>query len=80
MRRALANVAGVASIECAAGGELDEPKRVTVDTRDEADPDAVAERAVSALVGAGLGVRSVARAAASLEEVFRELTREEGEP
>jgi ABC-2 type transport system ATP-binding protein len=77
IRRALASVPGARSIECAAGRELDEPKRVTVDTSEDADPDAVAERAVSALVSAGLAVRSVARTAASLEDVFRELTLEE---
>ena len=76
VRRALATVPGVASIEVAAGG-VDEPKRVTLDLGEDADPDLVAERSVSALVAAGLGVRSVARAAASLEDVFRELTRDE---
>jgi ABC-2 type transport system ATP-binding protein len=75
-RRALATVPGVASIEVAQSG-VDEPKRVTLDVSEDADPDLVAERSVSALVAAGLGVRSVVRAAASLEDVFRELTRDE---
>jgi ABC-2 type transport system ATP-binding protein len=79
VRRELANVPGVASIGVAAGG-VEEPKRVTLDVGADADPDLVAERSVSALVGAGHGVRSVARAAASLEDVFRELTRDEAEP
>jgi len=43
--------------------------------KDDAEPDAVAERAVAALVAAGLGVRSLERGGASLEEVFQELTR-----
>jgi hypothetical protein len=37
------------------------------------------ERAVAALVGAGIHVRSVGAAQSSLEDVFAELTREERE-
>jgi ABC-2 type transport system ATP-binding protein len=75
VRRALATVAGVAEIELEEPAESDEAKRVTIDVHDDADPDGVAERSVSALVAAGFGVRAVARAAASLEDVFQELTR-----
>ncbi|HEX6274170.1 MAG TPA: ATP-binding cassette domain-containing protein [Polyangiaceae bacterium] len=78
-RRALAVVPGVSAIECTAGTEVDDAKRLTLDVSEDAEPDAVAERAVAALVGAGLGVRSVTRESASLEDVFRELTRGETE-
>jgi ABC-2 type transport system ATP-binding protein len=77
LRRALLAVAGVSAIGMSSTAEADEPKRVTLDVTDDADPDAVAERAVAALVAAGLGVRSVAREQASLEDVFQELTRAE---
>jgi gliding motility-associated transport system ATP-binding protein len=76
-RRALLAVSGVAAIATEAAGDADDAKRVTLDVNDDADPDAVAERAVAALVAAGLGVRSVSRSSASLEDVFRELTRDE---
>jgi ABC-2 type transport system ATP-binding protein len=78
-RRALLAVPGVSGIESAAGVDTEEPKRLTLEVSDDAEPDAVAERAVAALVGAGLGVRSVTRESASLEDVFRELTRDESE-
>jgi ABC-2 type transport system ATP-binding protein len=78
-RRALAGVAGVGDIRSDGSAEAEEPKRFTLSVTDDAEPDLVAERAVAALVGAGLGVRSVGRATASLEEVFAELTREESE-
>jgi len=76
-RRALLAVAGVAAIECEAAGDSGEAQRVTLDVNDDAEPDLVAERAVAALVAAGLGVRSIARESASLEDVFQELTRGE---
>jgi ABC-2 type transport system ATP-binding protein len=79
-RRALAGVPGVSEIRSTAGSQADEPKYVTLDVTEDADPDVVAERAVSALVSAGLGVRAVARGTASLEDVFQELTRGEAEP
>ena len=77
VRRALLAVPGVKSVETSGTAEGDAPQRVTLDVNEDADPDAVAERAVSALVGAGIGVRSVARSSASLEDVFQELTRGE---
>jgi ABC-2 type transport system ATP-binding protein len=46
----------------------------------DADADLVAERAVSALVQLGAGVRRVSVAGASLEDVFAELTRSEAQP
>jgi ABC-2 type transport system ATP-binding protein len=77
VRRALLAVPGVAAIDSEASGDLGDAKHVTLDVNDDAEPDLVAERAVGALVTAGLGVRSVTRSGASLEEVFRELTRGE---
>jgi ABC-2 type transport system ATP-binding protein len=79
LRRALATVAGVADIAIERPPEADEAKRATLDVHDDADPDGVAERCVAALVGAGFAVRSVVRAAASLEDVFQELTRGDAE-
>lgn len=79
VRRALATVPGVLRIEIAKSDEPDEPKRVTLEVNEDADPDGVAERSASALAGAGFGIRSIARAAASLEDVFRELTRGDAE-
>jgi ABC-2 type transport system ATP-binding protein len=76
-RRALLAVPGVEAIECAPTQTTEDPKTLTLGVAKESDPDAVAERAVAALVAAGLGVRSVARRSASLEEVFQELTRTE---
>lgn len=46
--------------------------------RSDADPASVMERAVAALVSAGVGVLEAAPVRASLEEVFAELTRAEG--
>jgi ABC-2 type transport system ATP-binding protein len=79
VRRALATVPGVAEIELEKPAESDEAKRVTIDVHDDADPDGVAERSVSALAAAGFGVRAVVRVAASLEDVFQELTRGDAE-
>jgi ABC-2 type transport system ATP-binding protein len=79
VRRALATVAGVAEIGIEAPPEPDDAKRVTLDVSEDAEPDAVAERSVAALVGAGFGVRAVARIGASLEDVFQELTRGDAE-
>ena len=76
-RRALLAVPGVETIECDSPAATEDPKTLTLGVGKESDPDAVAERAVAALVAAGLGVRSVARRSASLEEVFQELTRTE---
>jgi ABC-2 type transport system ATP-binding protein len=76
-RRALLAVPGVQTIECAPTLATEDPKTLTLGVGKESDPDGVAERAVAALVAAGLGVRSVARRSASLEEVFQELTRTE---
>jgi hypothetical protein len=47
---------------------------------DAATPGDVAEHAVAALAGSGVGVRRVVEAQASLEEVFRELTESEPAP
>ena len=77
VRQTLLAVPGVKSVRASGTGENEESQRVTLDVNEDADPDAVAEHAVSALVGAGLGVRSVARSSASLEDVFQELTRGE---
>jgi ABC-2 type transport system ATP-binding protein len=79
VRRALVTVLGVARIDIAKSDEADEPKRVTLEVNEDADPDGVAERSASALAGAGLGIRSIVRVAASLEDVFRELTRGDAE-
>ena len=77
---------GAADALRAALARLDAVKRVTksdagpdstqfrLEIADNADLDAVTERAVSELVKAGAGVRSVVVARASLEEVFAELT------
>ena len=51
--------------------------RIRLQLADDADADAVTESAVSALVQKGAGVRRVSVTAASLEDVFTELTRAE---
>ncbi len=68
--RAIAGVAGAKATKGAAEGLA----TIDVDLAASADPVAVAEGAVGALVGAGLGVHEVAPRSASLEQVFSELT------
>ncbi|WP_437940691.1 ABC transporter ATP-binding protein [Sorangium sp. So ce341] len=63
--------AGVRSAEAEAAGDA---ARLTVEFDADADPGEATERLVSALVGAGLGVRELAPHAPSLEQVFSELT------
>ena len=74
VRRALSELPGVRAV-ASDSDETSGARRVTLDVSDDADPDVVAERAVAALVAASLGVRSLERGGASLEEVFQELTR-----
>jgi ABC-2 type transport system ATP-binding protein len=57
--------------------EPNTPGRIRLQLTDDADADAVTESAVSALVQSGAGVRRVSVTAASLEDVFAELTRAE---
>jgi ABC-2 type transport system ATP-binding protein len=77
--RALSAVSGVGTVDSENAHERSETRRVTLDVTEDAEPDTVAERAVAALVAAGLGVRSLERSGASLEDVFRELTRDDAE-
>jgi ABC-2 type transport system ATP-binding protein len=76
---ALARVAGVKSARARPGeqGEARGTSELELEIADDADPEATVERAVSALVAAGAGVRSVGAVQASLEAVFAELTRVE---
>jgi ABC-2 type transport system ATP-binding protein len=70
----------VAGVKGAVGTAVDgEPALVTleVSVAEAATPRDVAERLVSALVAAGIGVQEVRVTKASLEDVFRELTTEE---
>ncbi|AGP32278.1 ABC transporter ATP-binding protein [Sorangium cellulosum] len=62
---------GVRSAEAEAAGDA---ARLTVEFDAGADPGEATERLVSALVGAGLGVRELVPHAPSLEQVFSELT------
>jgi len=71
----LAGSPGVASVE-ALPEEAGRAKRRVILNEDQ-DPGAAAERLVRALVLAGLDVASVTAEAASLEQVFAELTRSE---
>jgi len=71
--RALAEVAEVA-VDAGHAPTADTAALVVSYRRAEGGAE-VAERVVSALVGAGLGVREVVPRAASLEQVFSELTR-----
>jgi ABC-2 type transport system ATP-binding protein len=71
----LAAAPGVAAVDASG------PSQIRIGFTSEAtDPAEVAERAVAALVAAGIGVRSVTPCKASLEDVFAELTREERTP
>jgi len=54
--------------------------RIRLEVTDGADTAEITERAVSAIVGVGAGVRSVSVAGASLEDVFAELTQAEPQP
>ncbi|WP_437727283.1 ABC transporter ATP-binding protein [Sorangium sp. So ce861] len=67
--------AGVRSAEAEAAGDA---ARLTVEFDAGADPGEATERLVSALVGAGLGVRELVPHAPSLEQVFSELTAQGG--
>lgn len=62
---------GIASVK------LGERGRVTLSFADDADGEDVLERAIAALVGAGIGVREATPIRATLEDVFQELTRAE---
>jgi ABC-2 type transport system ATP-binding protein len=80
--RALEVIRKVAGVERASVEPGSEPAKgtvvVAIEHRGEGGPE-VTEAAVAALVGAGMGVREVSPRAASLEQVFSELTRGEGE-
>ncbi len=68
--------AGVTKVEESARGS-EVALTITLAESDESDEsDHTIEGVVAALVGAGLGVREVTKAGASLEEVFSELTEE----
>ena len=79
---ALCDVPGVKQARARATAERDPGKATDLELEiaDEAEPEATVERAVAALVAAGAGVRSVGAVEGSLEAVFAELTRAEGEP
>lgn len=68
----LENAAGVSSVEALAGEAARTKWRVVLS--DEQDPRAVSERLVRALVLAGVEVAGATTEAASLEQVFAELT------
>ena len=70
---AAARAPGVAKVAREAGSAGD-TATLAVEVDGEADAGRVAEEVVAALVGAGVGVREVARRAASLEQVFTALT------
>jgi hypothetical protein len=74
LRAAVAAVAGVTAVAATPG---DDHVTLEVTLADGIELDASIERVVSALVQAGAGVRNVASARASLEEVFAELTQAE---
>jgi ABC-2 type transport system ATP-binding protein len=78
--QALKRVDGISKVELAdAGGDGVTTFRCTWAKKLAGHECAAAtERAVAALVAAGLGVREVRASGGSLEEVFAELTREEG--
>jgi ABC-2 type transport system ATP-binding protein len=59
-------------------GALGASAALLIELAAEADPGAAIEEIVRALVGAGVGVREVAPALASLEQVFSELTADPG--
>jgi ABC-2 type transport system ATP-binding protein len=70
-------VPGVARVLAEPELETPDLARIRLQLADTADADLVAERAVTALVQKGAGVRRVTVADASLEDVFAELTRAE---
>jgi gliding motility-associated transport system ATP-binding protein len=72
-------VAGVERVRVEAAGEAELSRLALRFAKGEKDGGAVMERAVAALVGAGLGVREATPARATLEDVFAELTRAEAE-
>jgi ABC-2 type transport system ATP-binding protein len=78
----LGEQAGVSAVEAAGGVALEDDAyvrlRVTLDEAQE--PLGKSEQLVSALVTAGLRVASISPELATLEQVFAELTRDEGEP
>lgn len=77
-RNILAASPGVTKVRVAA--ERDDTKRYRVQFADDADDtSALLEAAVSALVGAGLGVREASPVRATLEDVFAELTKDDVE-
>jgi ABC-2 type transport system ATP-binding protein len=70
---------GVARVLVDPEPETRDLARIRLQLADDADADLVTERAVSALVQKGAGVRRVSVAGASLEDVFAELTRAESQ-
>jgi ABC-2 type transport system ATP-binding protein len=71
-------VPGIQRVRRAAGGMATDATRLDVTFHEqESAVDRVLESAVTALVGAGIGVREAQLAKASLEEVFAQLTRAE---
>jgi ABC-2 type transport system ATP-binding protein len=77
---ALSGVSGVKARRAAGIGGGNGLVRLSLELDDAATPGDVAEHAVAALAGSGVGVRRVVEAQASLEEVFRELTESEPAP
>jgi ABC-2 type transport system ATP-binding protein len=77
VRATLEGVEGVADVELEREGEL---TRATVALADGADAGARVEAVVAALTAAKLGVREVLPGAASLEQVFSQLTEEAESP
>lgn len=73
-RSALAEVQGLEDLSLEPEG--DELIRAGFRAQGSGDPGELVERAVAALVTAGLGVRAVERRGRSLEEVFAEVTRD----
>lgn len=73
--KALRGIEGVDALDVQARGEL---THATATLAGSADGEALVERLVAAAVRAKLGVREVKTSAATLEEVFAELTHEDG--
>jgi ABC-2 type transport system ATP-binding protein len=75
--RALEGVDGVGRVALVERASSEDGATLRCAWKDDADTASATERAVAALVGAGLGVRDVRAAGGSLEDLFAELTRDE---
>jgi ABC-2 type transport system ATP-binding protein len=75
---ALREIPGVRRAEVKSRGEATSELSVSLKKGKEAGP--VAEAIVSAIVGAGIGVREITAEAATLEQVFAELTEGDAAP